>query len=72
MGNFHRFFAALGDTNLRDHFQKHSRRESRASYVDDTVRVVVFVICKVRKFLMKKCAPEARQPGHMHLKLSLH
>lgn len=54
MGNFRIFFCSLRERrNLRDHFEKQSRCESSASYVDGTVRVVVFVICKVRKFLMK-------------------
>lgn len=63
-GAFLVFFAALGDANLRDHFQKHSGSDLSASYVPGTIRAVLFVIWKVRKFSMKKCTPEARQPGH--------
>lgn len=58
------FFKSLGDTNLRDHFQKHSGGDLSACYVHGTGRVVVFVIWKIRKFSMKKRTPETRQPGH--------
>lgn len=58
------FFAALGDANLREHFQKHGGGDPSASYAPGTVRAVVFVIRKLRKFSVKKCTPVARRPGH--------
>lgn len=53
--NFHIFFAALGDPNLRDPFPKHSSSELRASNVHGTIRVVSGICdLKGQKVLRKK------------------
>lgn len=72
MGNFHIFFAAWEIQTSEIIFKNIAAVNQVPLMWTAPSVVVVFVICKVRKFLMRKCTPEARQPGHMHLKLSLH